>query len=67
VVLRSVEEAEQAIEDVLRLDVRTVHAKHKHTERVYGVCLDLINFVFEVDESSTTAKIIRAHEWTGSR
>jgi tRNA-Thr(GGU) m(6)t(6)A37 methyltransferase TsaA len=45
---RTEEEALKAIEEILLLDIRTTHMKEKHSRKVYGVCIDTVNVVFEV-------------------
>lgn len=62
-VLRSAEEAEKAVEDALKLDVRTTHARKKHDEKVYGMYMDGLNFVFEVDDETKTCKVFKVHPW----
>lgn len=62
-VLRSAEEAEKAVEDALKLDVRTTHARKKHDEKVYGMYMDGLNFVFEVDDETKTCRVFKVHPW----
>lgn len=62
-VLRSPEEAEKAVDDALKLDVRTTHARKKHDEKVYGMYMDGLNFVFEVDDDTRTCKVFKVHPW----
>jgi len=40
------EEAKRCIEEVLRLDIRTIHMKKKHVEGEYGVSIDCLNVIF---------------------
>lgn len=46
------EEAIAVIEEVLVLDIRTTHMRDKHTRKVYGVCVDTVNVVFEIVEET---------------
>ena len=62
-VLRSAEEAEKAVEDALKLDVRTTHARKRHDEKVYGMYMDGLNFVFEVDDDTKTCRVFKVHPW----
>eukprot|EP01105_Mastigella_eilhardi_P014327 TRINITY_DN3267_c0_g1_i1.p1 TRINITY_DN3267_c0_g1~~TRINITY_DN3267_c0_g1_i1.p1 ORF type:complete len:394 (-),score=97.55 TRINITY_DN3267_c0_g1_i1:1079-2260(-) len=47
-------DAQKAVEEVLRLDVRTRHMREKHSGEggaapTYGVCFDVLNVVFSVE------------------
>jgi len=48
------ERAKRCIEEVLALDIRTLHMKQKHKEGTYGVSIDLMNVSFKVSAGVCT-------------
>eukprot|EP00727_Mastigamoeba_balamuthi_P014149 m51a1_g9357 hypothetical protein (334) ;mRNA; f:146788-147789 len=57
------DEARRAIDDVLRLDVRTAHVRRKHAMPVYGVCVDTLNVVFTVDDERRAVRVTEVEPW----
>lgn len=57
----TVESVQAAIEDVLLLDIRTTHMRQRHSEKIYGMCFDTLNIVFEISAvpDGEEAQVIR--------
>ena len=62
-VVGSAEEAQRVVEQMLRLDVRSVHAKAKHQHKEYGVTLDDVGFVYTVDDTTRTSTVVAVHHY----
>ena len=51
------------LQQMLRLDVRSVHAKAKHQHKEYGVTLDDVGFVYTVDDTTRTSTVVAVHHY----
>lgn len=58
--------AQKCIEEVLALDIRTLHMKRKHREGTYGVSIDLMNVSFTVDSEAGVCTVQRIELWPES-
>lgn len=62
-IVRSAGEARAVVEQMLRLDVRSVHAKAKHAHKEYGVTLDDVGFLYAVDDDTRTSTVFAVNHY----
>lgn len=60
------ERARRCIEEVLALDIRTLHMKRRHREGTYGVSIDVMNVSFAVNAESGLCTVQRIDLWPES-
>lgn len=60
------ERARRCIEEVLALDIRTLHMKRRHREGTYGVSIDVMNVSFAVNAESGLCTVLRIDLWPES-
>ncbi|ELR16789.1 uncharacterized protein ACA1_382890 [Acanthamoeba castellanii str. Neff] len=60
------ERARRCIEEVLALDIRTLHMKRKHREGTYDVRIDVMNITFVVNTDSRVCTVQRIDLWPES-
>jgi tRNA-Thr(GGU) m(6)t(6)A37 methyltransferase TsaA len=60
------ERARRCIEEVLALDIRTLHMKRRHKEGTYGVSIDVMNVSFVVNAESGLCTVQRIDLWPES-
>lgn len=60
------ERAKRCIEEVLALDIRTLHMKRKHKEGTYGVSIDLMNVCFSVNGETGVCTVQHVELWPES-
>jgi hypothetical protein len=58
--------AKRCIEEVLALDIRTLHMKKKHREGTYGVSIDVMNVSFSVNAESRVCTVQKIDLWPES-
>lgn len=61
--VRSAAEARTVVDQMLRLDVRSVHAKAKHAHKEYGVTLDDVGFLYAVDDDTRTSTVFAVNHY----
>ena len=62
-IVQSAAEAREVVEQMLRLDVRSVHAKAKHAHKEYGVTLDDVGFLYAVDDATRTSTVFAVNHY----
>eukprot|EP01116_Phalansterium_solitarium_P024210 TRINITY_DN8804_c0_g1_i1.p1 TRINITY_DN8804_c0_g1~~TRINITY_DN8804_c0_g1_i1.p1 ORF type:complete len:421 (+),score=123.49 TRINITY_DN8804_c0_g1_i1:14-1276(+) len=61
---QTLDEVRTGIEQVLRLDIRTIHMRKKHVEGHYGFCFDTLNVVFRM-RGDKMVEVYNAEVWAG--
>ena len=62
-IVKTAEEAKHVVEQMLLLDVRSVHAKAKHTLKEYGVTLDDVGFIYSVDDETRSSTVFAVNRY----